>query len=87
MDRDNKLTERFSILLIIFTAKGGQGNWEYDNDDFHISVSGNGNVPKYTFYSKSDSSNKYQLRFQQVSNAMPILPIISIFGKWIRRSG
>jgi hypothetical protein len=69
MDRDKKLTGRFSILLIIFIAKGGQGNWEYDNDDFHISVSGNGNVPKYTFYSKSDSSNKYQLRFQQVSNA------------------
>jgi hypothetical protein len=39
---------------------------DYENEDFHVVVTGNGNVPKYTYYLNSDADNKYGVQFDSL---------------------
>jgi hypothetical protein len=50
-------------------SQGNSGNWQYSNEYFAISVNGNGNVPKFTFWYTSDPATQYFLRFQQLFEA------------------
>jgi hypothetical protein len=60
--QQHRMTKSLSTDFV----KGNGGNWEYGNDYFSISVTGNGNVPKFTFWYTKDPGTKFFLRFQQV---------------------
>ena len=85
-------TMMFQVLTFIFitTVQGyvnrGLAPIEYDLDGFHVTITGNGNVPKYTYYSDEFPESKYKVMFQQifeskdgqkVGNSMVSLPSLS----------
>jgi hypothetical protein len=39
---------------------------EYGLEGFHVTITGNGNVPKYTFYADEFPGSKYKVMFQQI---------------------
>jgi hypothetical protein len=39
---------------------------EYDLEGFHVTITGNANVPKYTFYADEFPGSKYKVMFQQI---------------------
>jgi hypothetical protein len=68
---------RFALTLLLSSMVAVQGRLftparelagveVFENDEFLVEVSGNGNVPKYTFSSKDDPEHKYKVMFQKV---------------------
>jgi hypothetical protein len=55
-----------SALLLGFSEAA---NIDWSNDYFGISVTGNGNVPKYSFWLQSNTSNVYSVFFHQFFEA------------------
>jgi hypothetical protein len=62
----------FQVLTCLFVASvhgytnRGLAPIEYDLDGFHVTITGNGNVPKYTYYSDEYPESKYKVMFQQI---------------------
>jgi hypothetical protein len=62
----------FQVLTCIFlvSAQGytnrGLAPIEYDLDGFHVSITGNGNVPKYTYFSDEFPDSEYDVMFQKI---------------------
>lgn len=48
------------------TARLLQGTQMYENDDYIVEITGNSNVPKYTFASTSDPEAKQKVMFQKL---------------------
>jgi hypothetical protein len=67
---------RFALTLLLssmvavqgrlFTPARQLGKQVFDNDEFSVEITGNGNVPKYTFFSKANPEYKYKCMFQKL---------------------
>jgi len=49
--------------------QGNSGNYDYENDNVHIQVTGNGNVPKYNVWNVDDNETVYKVFFNSIFTA------------------
>lgn len=64
----------FSIICIAIAA---DNNIHVETENFVVDVTGNENVPKYTFYNKDNSSDVYSVQFSQLYECVPLSGIIN----------
>ena len=61
----------YIVLLLVAAVYAANNNIHAETDNFVVDVTGNQNVPKYTFYLKDDSKNTYSVKFSQLYECVP----------------
>jgi len=64
-----KLVVIFATTLLFLFSLAAATQLSFKNSQYTVDLTGNGNVPKYTFYLNSNSSNKWNVQFQQLFEA------------------
>ena len=59
------------LFLAFFNAACSAQNFEVGTDEFTVSVTGNGNVPKYEFWLNDDSGEKYNVQWDKMYEVLP----------------
>jgi hypothetical protein len=59
------------LLLTLAVALAANNNIHAETDNFVVDVTGNQNVPKYSFYLKSNTKNTYSVKCSQLYECVP----------------
>jgi hypothetical protein len=73
----------FEVLTCLFVVSvqgytnRGLAETLYDFNRFHVSITGNGSAPEYTFYSDDVAGREYKVKFQEVYESIAGERIVS----------